>query len=304
MAQKSKQTVVTPVSLALGLGAIFIAVFGVMSSTGSFSGQSSAAGSKTKTKLPEFRKSDFTNPTAISNKYFSLPLKKTIIFEKKTSEGELEKIQIHIPGKTKMVNGVKTLVYEDSVWLDMNNDGKFHEKNELIEFTSDYLAQDNKGNVWYFGEDVVNYNYDENGTLIDTDTEGSWLAGEDILDVGTVAKPGIWMLGNPQRGDSVYQEYYEGEAEDETRVMAVNKTVKLQVPARINGQQVREFTGCIQTLDTTQMDAESVEDKYYCPQAGGLVKVHHVIKQEDLFLKSVSSASKGQDDDGDEDDRE
>lgn len=280
--------------LAFSVGGLFMAVIAATSND-NYDTSSQAAGSG-KTVLPRFRKEDFVNPTAITNKYFSLPKEKTIIFEKTTPDG-MERVQIRIPGTTKNVMGVKTLVYEDSVWLDMNDDGKFDPKKELVEFTKDYLAQDKNGNVWYFGEDVVNYNYDDNGKLVDTDNDGSWLAGTDPLGLGEKAKPGIWFLGDPKKGDSVYQEFYADEAEDETKIVATGIKVRLDKPAKIDGKSVKEFTGCIQTLDTTALDAESVEDKFYCPQAGGLVKVYHQIKKETLHLKQVTL-----DDDSDEDD--
>ena len=41
----------------------------------------------------------------------------------------------------------------------------------LVEQTRDYYAQDTDGNVWYMGEDVKNYEYDDDGKLIDTNTD-------------------------------------------------------------------------------------------------------------------------------------
>jgi hypothetical protein len=67
------------------------------------------------------------------------------------------------------------------VWLD----GKPEE------LTYDWYAQDNSGNVWYFGEDVTSYNAD--GSV--KDHEGAWEAGLDG------AKPGYAMLADPQVGN-------------------------------------------------------------------------------------------------------
>jgi hypothetical protein len=44
----------------------------------------------------------------------------------------------------------------------------------IREVAIDYFAQADDGSVWYFGEDVANY---EDGRVADHD--GSWLAGED-----------------------------------------------------------------------------------------------------------------------------
>ena len=56
---------------------------------------------------------------------------------------------------------VETLVSQFVSYLD----GRIHE------VALDWYAQDDAGNVWYFGEDVFNY---EDGVVADTD--GTWIA--------------------------------------------------------------------------------------------------------------------------------
>ncbi len=188
---------------------------------------------------PVINPSDFS--TSITNRYFSLPVGLKAESKGETEDG-IETIEITVPGDTKMLMGVKTLVYRDKVWLD----------GELIEDTKDYLAQDKEGNVWYFGEDVKNY---ENGKL--KDTHGSWLAGVDG------ALPGIWMEANPKVGDEYRQEYYKGEAEDTGKVISVSRTVT--VPAG-------KFTNCLQTLDQNPLEPRSTDEyKYFCPEVKGFV---------------------------------
>ena len=61
-------------------------------------------------------------------------------FEANTKDGS-ERIEIVITGETKVIEGVKTLVYTDTVYLN----GQIHE------VTRDYLAQNKTtGDVWYF----------------------------------------------------------------------------------------------------------------------------------------------------------
>ena len=75
-------------------------------------------------------------------------------FEANTKDGS-ERIEIAITGETKNIAGVTTLVYLDTVYLS----GQVHE------VTRDYLAQNKTtGDVWYFGEEVDNY---ENGKIKD-----------------------------------------------------------------------------------------------------------------------------------------
>ena len=112
----------------------------------------------------------------------------------------------------KMVNAVLCVVFRDQVFLD----------GLLIEDTQDWFAQDDDGNVWYMGEDVINYEYDEDDNLIETNHEGAWEAGVDD------ALPGITMWADPQEKTSYYQEYYAGEAEDMGLVVAVDVEVELE----------------------------------------------------------------------------
>ncbi|MBI4407743.1 MAG: hypothetical protein HY565_04575 [Candidatus Kerfeldbacteria bacterium] len=187
---------------------------------------------------PVINPSDFT--TTIDNSYFSLPVGKTLTYEADTADGH-ERIAVVATAETKEIIGVTTLVYWDRVWLD----------DVLIEDTHDYLAQDNLGNVWYFGEDVDNY---EEGLLVDHD--GSWMAGEDG------AQPGIWMKANPQVGETYRQEYYQGEAEDMADVISLTETVTIPYGS---------YDNCLQTYDYTPLDLTSKEYKYYCQAVGGLV---------------------------------
>ena len=56
-----------------------------------------------------------------------------------------ERDQMSVTYQTKKVMGVcKCVVVDDRAW----------EGGNLVEKTYDWFAQDNKGNVWYFGEDT------------------------------------------------------------------------------------------------------------------------------------------------------
>ena len=228
---------------------------------------------------PKIKPSDFT--TNITNKYFRLPVGRVMTYELETEEG-LERIQIEMLAKRKKLMGVDTITYWDRVWLDTNGDKKFSKK-ELIEETYDYLAQDKKGNVWYFGEEVDNY---VDGKLVDHD--GSWLAGEDG------ALPGIWIKGKHKVGDSYLQEYYEGEAEDTRDVVATDVEVKIKMG---------EYDDCVQFYDWTPLDPESREYKYYCPEVGALVMSQHLDEDKNVVdtteLVKLSQSNRDDDDDND-----
>jgi hypothetical protein len=205
---------------------------------------------------PQIDPADFTN--VITNEYFSLPVGRTLIFEGETDEG-LERTEIVIESGTKEILGVETLIYRDRVYVE----------EVLVEDTRDYLAQDGEGNVWYFGEEVDNY---ENGVL--KDHEGSFIAGEDG------AKPGIWIKAEHTVGDSYRQEYYPGEAEDIRNVVAVDQTVETELAT---------YTGCVQFFDWTPLDSQAREHKYNCPEVGALVLTEHLVDDERAELVEASS---------------
>lgn len=222
-------------------------------------------------ELPTFNASNFSNPTNITNPWFALPIGREFEYEGETDEGT-ETIEIEITGETKKVLGIETLVYRDIVWVD----------GEVAEDTRDYLAQDNDGNVWYFGEDVDNY---EDGAIADHD--GSWLAGVDG------AKPGYWMKANPKVGDFYKQEFYAGEAEDEAKVLSVNEKVKIGLGM---------YKNCLKIQDIVPGDPV-VEYKYYCKQVGGLVLEEKPVEEERIELVEYETED-GTDVDEDEDEDE
>lgn len=217
--------------------------------------QSTALNQSADSYNPQISPSDFT--TNITNKFFSLPAGKKMTFIATTEKGVNERVEIEILKETKMIEGVETAVYLDTVY----NDG------QLVEETRDYLAQHKNGDVWYFGEDVNNY---ENGTLLDH--AGSFIHGKDG------AKAGIWMKSEQVVGDSYKQEYYKGEAEDMRDVIAVNQTVTTGLGT---------YTDCVKVLDWTPLDSKSREHKYYCPELGSLVLNENLETNKRSELTSV-----------------
>jgi hypothetical protein len=184
---------------------------------------------------PHYKPSDFT--IDIDNPYFSLPIGKKMVYQSETEDG-LERIEILIPGWTRVVNGVETLVFWDRVYLG----------NELIEDTRDYVAQHKQtGDVWYFGEHVDNY---ENGKIADHD--GAWLSGVDQ------AKPGIWALAKPEVGSIYKNEHLKGEAEDESLVESINEGVSVLFG---------DFEDCVKNLDGSPL-FKGKEYRYDCKDQG------------------------------------
>lgn len=196
--------------------------------------------------------------TEITNKYFTLEPGKKMVYEKQTADG-LERVEILVTDETKKLMGVDTLLFRDTVWLD----------DQLHEDTKDYFAQDKDGNVWYFGEEVDNY---ENGVVANHD--GSWLSGKDG------ARPGIYILANPKVGDSYKQENYPGVAEDTVDVLSINETVTVPFGT---------FKNCVKTYDYTPLNPDSREHKWHCPGVGALVYVVDLVTNEKLELIDVTT---------------
>jgi len=213
---------------------------------------------KTADYAPMIIPSEFS--TTITNRLFMLTPGKQWSYQGRVDEGT-EKIEVVVTDQTKELMGVQTVVYWDRVWL---ND-------VLVENTRDYLAQHQNGDVWYFGEEVDNY---ENGQL--KDHAGSWLAGVDG------AQPGIWMPANPQVGDTYRQEYAKDTAEDMGEIISLNEAVTI-------GNAT--YTDCLKTYDTTPLDANAREHKYYCPEVGGITLEVDLVSGDRSELVNVISDS-------------
>ncbi len=199
--------------------------------------------------IPDFASAVFSNPTAITNTYLPLTPGNAIVYRFVDGD-EIETTVVEVLGATRVVNGVTCVIVHDRVYLD----------DLLIEDTMDWFAQDDGGNVWYLGEDVLNYEYDDNDILIGTNTAGSWEAGLDIAMVGTPAIAGIAMPATPVLNGTYHQEYYPGEAADVAQVFALNVTVALG--------DGRVFNNCLQTLECNPLEDGSHEYKFYAPGIG------------------------------------
>ncbi|XAM00442.1 PEP-CTERM sorting domain-containing protein [Phycisphaeraceae bacterium D3-23] len=150
------------------------------------------------------------NSADITNPFLNYQTGTLSIFEGQAEDG-LEHIETLSTSNTLNILGVENRVVQDLEYID----------GLLVEIALDWYAQDNEGNVWYFGEDVVNYNYDDVGNLESTDTEGSWIA--DGID----SFPGILMRDAPLEGDLYFQEWAPGVAFDFAEVQSRTMTVDI-----------------------------------------------------------------------------
>ena len=206
---------------------------------------------------PDIEADNFTDSTSIDHRYFPL-VPGTITTLEKTVDGEVEQVISEVLVETRVVMGITTVVVLEREF----------EEDLLTEETRDWFAQDNDGNVWYFGEAVDNYNYDDDDNLVSIDHDGAWEAGVDG------AQPGIIMLATPRVGDSYRQEYYRGEAEDLAVVDNLAVDITLGDGSRHTALRIKEWD----PLD----DEPGFEFKYYV-EGIGLVRE----EEEDEFLDLV-----------------
>lgn len=194
--------------------------------------------------------------SVIPNPYFPLVQGNSWIYEGTSindeGEEEIERIELKVTNKTKLIEGITCVVVNDIVTIG----------GEIVEDTDDWYAQDTQGNLWYAGEIVLNFETFEGDDPTEaeiTDIGGSWKSGRDG------ARAGVSVPFAPVVGELIRQEIFWDEAEDVIEVLDVNAT-ETSPAASCNGN-------CLRTYDFTPLDAEANENKYYAPGIGLIVEI-------------------------------
>jgi hypothetical protein len=188
---------------------------------------------------------DFT--TRIDNPYWPMKPGSRWVYRETDTKGNVEKVVVVVTKQTrKIANGITARVIVDTVTAD----------GAPTEITRDWYAQDKRGNIWYLGEFVSNY---EDGKVVNHD--GSFEAGVDGAEAGIV------MPANPKPGMSYRQEYYAGVAEDRGAVITVGQE-QVQVPFGFFKR------GVLMTRDLVPLEPKVQELKFYAPGVGPLLSVH------------------------------
>ena len=205
---------------------------------------------------PDINPANFTNSTIITNPYYPATPGKKYIYEGQTDEG-FERVEEQRLNITKTIMGITCVI----------SNFKGYVNDKLVEETWDWYAQDNDGTLWYFGEEVNNYN--QNGTLIDHG--GSWEAGVDG------AQPGKIMPAHPQTAMKYREEYYFGHAEDQAEIIGtgLNETISLGT-----------YNNCIKTKNWTVLEPDALENKIYAPGIG-LIKETDIPGKFEIVLVAI-----------------
>ena len=147
-----------------------------------------------------------TFSATVTNPYFPL-LPGTRWVYRGVKDGRHLRDVVTVSSRVEQVDGAPCAVVIDRSFLD----GK------LAESTTDWYTQDERGVVWYFGENTKEL--DRHGHV--TSTEGTWRSGVHG------ATPGIFMPAAPRVGQAFAQEHFAGHAEDHFRVVALHATISV-----------------------------------------------------------------------------
>jgi hypothetical protein len=147
-------------------------------------------------------------------------------------DGVTQRDIVTVRRRTKAIMGVSATVVTDVAT----------QRGTVLERTTDWYAQDDRGNVWYLGERTADYS---GGGV---DTSGSWQAGVHG------ARPGIVMTAHPQVGDTHRQEYLAGQAEDQYWLVDLNQHVSVPFGA---------FRHAALTLEWSRLEPNVIDRKQY-----------------------------------------
>lgn len=207
---------------------------------GTYSGKGCAAARK----LVDLNKPTFANPTKITNPLYPISgLQSAVLLG--SEEGVPFRAETTLLPQTGTVvwdgRAIEVLLVQYAAYLGRR----------IIEIAIDRYAQADDGSVWYFGEDVYEY---EDGAV--TLTEGTWLAGRD-------GAPAMIMPAQPRVGDVYRPETVTGVVFEEVTVTALDKEVD-GPRGRITGVMV----GSELHLDGSR------SDKFFAPGYGEFYSAH------------------------------
>ena len=206
-------------------------------------------------QTPAFDNSNFHDPLKIDNKYYILKPGTVMSYNGTDEEGKPVRDIVTVTNDSKEVQGIPTRVVNDTVFV----------KGKLVETTNDWYAQDDKGDVWYMGEDTTDFT-EKNPH------EGSWESGVKG------AKSGLIMLAEPKVGITYDQEFAKGVAEDKATVLSLDNNVTVPYGSYSNVIKTKEFSA---------LEPDVVEQKYYAANVGDMKEKTVKGSQEGIELVGV-----------------
>ena len=204
---------------------------------------------------PKIKPEKFVEPEDIGSSVAANPYFPLVEGNKWVYKGVGETVTVTVTEETIEILGVTCRVVKDVV---TDEDG------EEVENTDDWYAQDEDGNVWYFGEFSLAKEECEPEELCEGlyNNDGSWKAGY------ASAKPGYLVKRFPEVDDIYRQEFALGDAEDWAKVLSVDAV------ADVMGFSCVEGDKCVQTEEGTPLEPDFSEHKYYKPGIGLILEVN------------------------------
>jgi len=159
-----------------------------------------------KSKRVDLSMPTFSDPTNVTNPLFPVSKQDSVLMVGHV-DGKPFRTEVTLLPETRIVEWqgqrIETLVSQYTAYLD----------GRIQEVAYDLYAQADDGSVWYFGEDVADF---EDGAIVTK--EGTWIVGKD----GPAA---MIMPADPKVGDAYRTENTPGIAFEEVTVKAVGKTL-------------------------------------------------------------------------------
>jgi hypothetical protein len=194
----------------------------------------------------------------IDNQWFPL-IPGTVFLYRGEKDGKPGRDVLTVTHRHRTIMGIRATVVFDRLYLN----------GHLAERTTDWYAQDKRGNVWYLGESTATL--DAHGKTIST--EGTWLAGVHG------ARAGIYMPAHPKPGDTGRQEYYRAHAEDQFKVLSLNASVRSPAVSSRHA---------LLTQETTRLEPGTLDHKLYVRGIGTVLEQTIKGGSERLALMSVT----------------
>jgi hypothetical protein len=212
---------------------------------------------------PDFRPARFDNPRRPSkpNPYFPLGVGKHWEYRSATQVDTVD-----ILNETKRIAGVDCIVIRDLVF----EDGLIHEA------TDDWYVPAKDGSVWYFGEEVKDFEAFKGDNPLRSELvsiDGSFKAGRDG------DKPGIIALASPAVGDVYLEEFSLGNAEDVTEILSTTYSYGHDpvLDEGVPRELVQRFCAgnCVVTKNYSLLEPGLFARKYHARGVGTILEVEN-----------------------------
>jgi hypothetical protein len=187
----------------------------------------------------------FTHPTRVDNRWFPLVPGTQLVYEGKADRGDgrrAHRVVFTVTDLTKAIAGVRTVV----VWDRDYNAGRLRE-GELA-----FMAQDDDGAVWNFGEYPEEYEHGRFHGAPDT-----WIVGR------AGARAGVGMPATPRRGTASYLQGWAPAIDFADRAKVVRTGGRTCVPRRC-------YRDVLEIDEWNPDEPGAHQSKFYAPGVGNV----------------------------------